>query len=425
MSRSKSLFIAAFVLILAAAYIIPKSLSSGTEDPADTSEALANQAAIFYLQMKESGTFELEKYITATRALRYVAPQGGLINLTIAYVRFLEGQKQAPERGVGPGWELLAYLRDETDLLPDNAADLDMEVWVHLALLERCYEKADLGPEASQVSIDLKFLENRLDRQGNIASLVEILSLMGLALLIQSLFQWKAAKKLHWDMYAIETLDVPMAQIAKLMAAFFVGYLGLQFLLAPLGSSIWILLLGYVMAIVWAWWLLRLFWFPSSKDIVVRGGLDQVVMNVSTAIHAIFGFCILVFLSRFSAFILHWIDWPFDQSISNDMYRQLLGTQLSAWGMVGLTCILAPIAEEFFFRGLLLKSLSGHTGKWLALCWSSLLFAVFHPLSFFPLVFILGLCLGLVYMRSRNLMAPILTHVLWNAFTVFQIQMGL
>jgi len=81
--------------------------------------------------------------------------------------------------------------------------------------------------------------------------------------------------------------------------------------------------------------------------------------------------------------------------------------------------VAAPAFEEAIFRGFLLPSLTRYMPVWGAIIASSLLFSIAHltPSEVLPLA-ALGLILGVVYTRSRNLLAPILLHGLWNSGTL-------
>lgn len=81
--------------------------------------------------------------------------------------------------------------------------------------------------------------------------------------------------------------------------------------------------------------------------------------------------------------------------------------------------IAAPVFEEALFRGFLLPSLTRYFPVGGAIALSSLLFAVAHlSLSEVLPLTLLGAILGVVYTRSRNLLAPMLLHCLWNSFTM-------
>lgn len=85
-------------------------------------------------------------------------------------------------------------------------------------------------------------------------------------------------------------------------------------------------------------------------------------------------------------------------------------------------CIAAPLFEEFMFRGFLLPSLTRYMPVWGAIVTSSLIFAIAHlSLSEVLPLATLGIVLGVVYTRSRNLLAPMLVHSLWNSGTLLSL----
>ncbi len=84
--------------------------------------------------------------------------------------------------------------------------------------------------------------------------------------------------------------------------------------------------------------------------------------------------------------------------------------------------IAAPFFEEFLFRGFLLSSLTRYLPVWGAITVSSLVFAIAHlNLSEIIPLMALGMVLGFIYTRSRNLLAPILLHSLWNSGTLMSL----
>ena len=81
--------------------------------------------------------------------------------------------------------------------------------------------------------------------------------------------------------------------------------------------------------------------------------------------------------------------------------------------------VAAPLFEEFLFRGFLLPSLTRYVPVWAAIGLSGLLFGVAH-LSMSEIIPLttLGIILGVVYTRTRNLLASMLLHSLWNSSTL-------
>ncbi|MCT7950468.1 CPBP family intramembrane metalloprotease [Ancylothrix sp. C2] len=82
----------------------------------------------------------------------------------------------------------------------------------------------------------------------------------------------------------------------------------------------------------------------------------------------------------------------------------------------------APIFEEIMFRGFLLPSLTRYMPVWGAIVLSGLIFAVAHlnVSEVLPLA-TLGIILGFVYSRSRNLLASMFLHSLWNSGTLLSL----
>ena len=84
--------------------------------------------------------------------------------------------------------------------------------------------------------------------------------------------------------------------------------------------------------------------------------------------------------------------------------------------------IAAPVFEEIMFRGFLLPSLTRYVSVTNAIIISGVIFAVAHlSLSEVLPLATLGIVLGFVYTRSRNLLAPMLLHCLWNSGTLISL----
>lgn len=85
--------------------------------------------------------------------------------------------------------------------------------------------------------------------------------------------------------------------------------------------------------------------------------------------------------------------------------------------------LLAPIVEELFFRGFILDKLYNIQKKpIIPILYSSFLFSLIHfnpfnTLNFgftLLLIFLLGICLGLIYVATKNILYPILFHIVCN-----------
>jgi membrane protease YdiL (CAAX protease family) len=95
----------------------------------------------------------------------------------------------------------------------------------------------------------------------------------------------------------------------------------------------------------------------------------------------------------------------------NELPKFLLWTTLA---------IAAPFFEEYLFRGFLLPSLAKFLPVWGAIALSGFFFALAHLnlADIIPLT-TLGIVMGFVYWRSKNLLSSMLLHCLWNSGSFF------
>ncbi|SFP75152.1 CPBP family intramembrane glutamic endopeptidase [Salibacterium halotolerans] len=81
----------------------------------------------------------------------------------------------------------------------------------------------------------------------------------------------------------------------------------------------------------------------------------------------------------------------------------------------------AGVSEEFLFRGALLGMTAGFTGETPALLLISLLFMALHipqykgSILIHVIVFMMGVVLGLLFLRTEALWAPVAAHAVYNA----------
>lgn len=124
------------------------------------------------------------------------------------------------------------------------------------------------------------------------------------------------------------------------------------------------------------------------------------------------------------AFIVVTTVW-FAAVNSSGQERQLVkdvggyGGTLNVIVACAVTCVVAPICEEFLFRGFVYRSLRNWRGIWPAALITGLLFGAVHGLSapavdLLPLAF-LGIVLCLVYQATGSLYPCIAMHVLNNS----------
>ena len=98
------------------------------------------------------------------------------------------------------------------------------------------------------------------------------------------------------------------------------------------------------------------------------------------------------------------------------------GNSFSWFGAVSmllLAGILAPFAEELFFRAVIYRWLRDQWGMWPAILVSSLVFGIVHvDPAVGAAAAVLGVLLAWIYERSDSLWAPVVVHILNNAVKI-------
>jgi membrane protease YdiL (CAAX protease family) len=80
--------------------------------------------------------------------------------------------------------------------------------------------------------------------------------------------------------------------------------------------------------------------------------------------------------------------------------------------------LLAPVAEEYLFRGLLYRALDREWGGWRAVLGSAAFFAMYHPtLAWLP-VGAMGACSAVLFKRTGRLSTAVALHMAYNAILV-------
>jgi membrane protease YdiL (CAAX protease family) len=127
-------------------------------------------------------------------------------------------------------------------------------------------------------------------------------------------------------------------------------------------------------------------------------------------------------IAAYAAFLVFAAAWESLLGLNDkEQVVQKLGANSGALGLiavVALTCVVAPICEEFFFRGFFFPALANWRGPWAAAVVTGFVFGAIHigsapvgdlvPLAFF------GFTLCLVRWRSRSLYPCVALHAVNN-----------
>nr|QDY92657.1 hypothetical protein fos2004AM_00026 [uncultured Planctomycetota bacterium] len=120
--------------------------------------------------------------------------------------------------------------------------------------------------------------------------------------------------------------------------------------------------------------------------------------------------------------IWHWMH-PDAPAPTHAVLQAFSDNTWGAWGRVQLLAgavIIAPLAEELLFRGILLQALCRHLRlPWVAIVASGVAFGTLHaqPQDVLPLI-TMGVLLGCIRLRCGSLWPCVALHVLFNARTM-------
>lgn len=92
------------------------------------------------------------------------------------------------------------------------------------------------------------------------------------------------------------------------------------------------------------------------------------------------------------------------------------------WLLVVMTCVIAPLTEELFYRGLVMRALERRFAPWVAALVAALAFGASHfQLLQLPGLVVFGLLAGLLAQRSGRLGTAMAAHLGFNAVAVWSL----
>lgn len=120
--------------------------------------------------------------------------------------------------------------------------------------------------------------------------------------------------------------------------------------------------------------------------------------------------------------LLYWIVAlanRFHLEIPAEPIQELIFEEHRPWVFaitVMLACVLGPLAEECFFRGVLYPALRQRTSRWVAMLISGGFFGAIHTnlIGFLPIM-LLGCLLAYIYERTGSLAGSLLVHIAHNS----------
>lgn len=155
----------------------------------------------------------------------------------------------------------------------------------------------------------------------------------------------------------------------------------------------------------------------------------QPVSPITMGMSVLFIGGVIGLVSVFEVLILPYFPVPdFLQEMDKTLFD---GGILANVVLITAAVLLAPVVEEFLFRGLLQQSLFYHFGSIIpAMVIPTIIFALFHVgyLFYFPALLellALGILLAWLMTKTGNILIPILTHALFNLSAFSGLLIGL
>ncbi|PKH08542.1 CPBP family intramembrane metalloprotease [Planomicrobium sp. MB-3u-38] len=147
-----------------------------------------------------------------------------------------------------------------------------------------------------------------------------------------------------------------------------------------------------------------LFFTGTARWLLPTAGLTVLLMAFSISIY-------WLMLRGLASISPIWVEYTLtQQSLPDDWWY------VAASGFI--IAILAPIAEEFVFRGVIMHRLIVSLGLWKGVGLTSLIFSIFHINILGAFMF--ALVASLLYLKTGTLLVPILLHIFNNSLSVFQ-----
>jgi membrane protease YdiL (CAAX protease family) len=107
------------------------------------------------------------------------------------------------------------------------------------------------------------------------------------------------------------------------------------------------------------------------------------------------------------------INIPFDNASNN--FINLCNVS----GDIFLVVILAPLVEEFVFRGVFLRWLNSKFNVYIAILVTSLIFGLLHDFGGIISAIIFGVCMSILYIKTNDIFVPISVHIGNNFISEF------
>lgn len=122
---------------------------------------------------------------------------------------------------------------------------------------------------------------------------------------------------------------------------------------------------------------------------------------------------LILIINLLSGFIL-------DEFNNQDVVNSIKSKEGISLKLLMSLLVIAPLFEEFYFRGILINYFKDNYGSFWAILLSSFYFSFIHyNIAASPTLFALGILLGIVAFISNSIIYCIFIHMLFNSIMIF------
>lgn len=159
------------------------------------------------------------------------------------------------------------------------------------------------------------------------------------------------------------------------------------------------------------------------RDVSIK---DRISIKKTSFLEVIFAFTLAIGCRVLTGVYMLWAEGV---EVLNDAIESAQSsfdvatmTGLEILALMISVCIVAPIIEEILFRGIVIKELSGCMSPFFAIILQGLFFSIAH-FNLVQLLFtvVIGIILGVVYYKTKNLVIAMLVHMFFNCSSVLTI----
>jgi len=397
-------------------------------DPDAADAAAREYVALQYLAVEQTRAIEFDILADRLRDYWQSSAKRPALGEAVALIFGLEQRFEIYDRTLAEidglyDRRLLDYALERAEDLPDDWRDGLADDWAGHKIIALVSQRTGDQAAFADALIALRTYESHAARYYDSFIFLEVLEWLGLGLLFS---MWLIARRRRLEKrryFLLRPLFVAPASLFRFCGAFLLAFIavGMVAQVALAEAPVWarLTLTYFAQASAGVFLIKKTLYDDTLSAIVVALGFGDLKMYWHNIFQIIGGVAILTAFNQAAASLSRLISWPEQSPEALRLYGEILQEPLSGTIFIVTVCIVAPVFEEILFRGIVFRGLLASQRLWVAISLSSLLFAMLHPLPYWPAIFSMGVALSLIYHRTGNIVISIWAHALWNCLMLY------